>query len=397
MIISTEMPEDKLSLPPWRWPRSAYVHIPFCAHHCGYCDFAIAVGQESQIDLYLEALGEELRGLQRPSPVQTIFIGGGTPTLLQPRQLGRLLELLRQWLPLAEKGEYTIEANPGTLDRERILVLAEHGVTRVSLGSQSFQPRLLKVLERDHAPEDVPRAVEAVRRHIAHVSLDLIFGAPGQTQAEFRDDLRQALDLRPDHLSTYGLTYEKGTPLWKQRQRGDLVALDEDAELQLYALAIDTLEAAGFEHYEISNFAWLGSAAQANRSRHNQVYWANEAYFGFGMGAARYVLGTRELNTRDLSGYLRKVLSGETPTFQSETLSPWERARETMAVQLRRAEGINRAQFQTQTGYELDLVVGPTLLGLVAIGLLRDDTTSVQLTRQGKYVADGVIERLLRG
>jgi oxygen-independent coproporphyrinogen III oxidase len=397
VIVSPEIPEDRLSLPPWRWPRAAYVHIPFCAHHCGYCDFAIAVGQENQIEIYLEALGEELRGLEQPSLVQTIFIGGGTPTLLQPRQLERLLELLHQWLPLAEKGEYSIEANPGTLNRERIEVLAEHGVNRVSLGSQSFQPRLLKVLERDHAPEDVPRAVDAVRRHIDHVSLDLIFGAPGQTEAEFRDDLQQALDLQPDHLSTYGLTYEKGTPLWKQRQRGELVALDEDAELRLYALGIDTLEAAGFEHYEISNFARRCPGQHGNRSRHNQVYWANEAYFGFGMGAARYALGCREVNTRDLSGYIRKVLSGESPTFQTETLDPWDRARETMAVQLRRREGVDRAKFQVQTGYELDHVTGVTLRALVGIGLLHDDGSRVSLTRQGKYVADGVIERLLRG
>jgi oxygen-independent coproporphyrinogen-3 oxidase len=381
-----------MTLPPWQWPRSAYLHIPFCAHHCGYCDFAIAVGQDHAIELYLDALDAELATLQTPQPVRTIHLGGGTPTHLGAAQLERLLASVRRWLPIDAHGEteFAIEANPDTLDAAKVDVLADHGVTRVSLGAQSFHPHLLKVLERQHTPTEVPRAVEAVRRRIAQVSLDLIFGVPCQTEAEWRADLGRALSLEPDHLSTYGLTYEKGTPIWKQRQRGDLRPLDEDAELNLYKIAIDTLEAAGFEHYEISNFARPG-----RRSRHNQVYWANEAYFGFGMGAARYVLGKRELNTRDLQSYLRRTLSGEPATFQSEELEPYERARETMAVQLRRAEGIDRPAFREQTGYDLDAAAGPAIARHVDLGLLRDDGRRVCLTRAGKYVADGVIERLL--
>jgi oxygen-independent coproporphyrinogen-3 oxidase len=270
-------------------------------------------------------------------------------------------------------------------------VLAEHGVNRVSLGAQSFHPHLLRALERDHDPEDVPRAAELVRARVEELSLDLIFGVPGQTEAEWQADLDRALALRPDHVSTYGLTYEKGTPLWKRRQRGEVVALGEEQELALYATAIDTLEAAGFEHYEISSFARPG-----RRCRHNQVYWANEAHFGFGMGAARYVGGRRELNTRSLEGYIRKALSGESPTFQSEELSPEERARETMAVQLRRKEGVDRAAFVAQTGYGLDALAGPAIARHVDQGLLADDGRGVCLTRQGKYVADAVIEQLLR-
>ncbi len=389
--------EHGSALPRWLWPRAAYLHIPFCAHHCGYCDFAIAVSQDSQIDLYLEALEIELAALATPQPVETVFIGGGTPTHLSCRQLDRLLQSVRRWLVLQEGGEFSIEANPGTLHPDKIAVLADQGINRISLGAQSFQPRLLQVLERDHSPADVPRAVERVRLRIAQVSLDLIFGAPGQTQSEWEDDLASALALTPEHLSTYGLTYEKGTPLWKQRQQGQVKPLEEEAELRLYQIAIDTLESAGFEHYEISNHARLQPGAASNRSRHNQVYWANEAYFGFGMGAARYVLGRRELNTRSLDSYIRKVLSGESPTFQSEELEPAERARETMAVQLRRAEGIVRVRFQEQTGHSLDEVAGGTLENLVGLGLLCDDGGSVRLTRQGKAVADGVIEQLLRG
>jgi oxygen-independent coproporphyrinogen-3 oxidase len=236
----------------------------------------------------------------------------------------------------------------------------------------------------------VPRAVEAAKRKIAQVSLDLIFGVPGQSLADWRADLQHALALEPDHVSTYGLTYEKGTRLWKQQQRGLVRPLDEEEELVLYAYGIDALQAAGFEHYEISSFARPG-----RRCRHNQIYWANEAYFGFGMGAARYVHGCRELNTRDLQTYLRRVLAGESATFQAETLEPEDRARETVALQLRRCEGVHRLRFHEQTGNDLDALVGPALARHVDSGHLSDDGHSVCLSRRGKFVADAVIQELL--
>jgi oxygen-independent coproporphyrinogen-3 oxidase len=378
------------TLPPWLWPRAAYLHVPFCAHHCGYCDFAVATGQDHQIDRYIEALAAELSQLGHPQPVETIFLGGGTPTHLDARRLARLLAAIRRWLPVTPNYEFSVEANPGTLDTDKISVLAEYGVNRLSLGAQSFQPVLLRVLERQHQPDDVIHAVDAAKRRIAQVSLDLIFGVPGQTLANWQADLHQALSLQPDHLSTYGLTYEKGTRLWKQRQRGELHPLEEDQELALYAYAIDRLDEAGFEHYEISNFALPGC-----RCRHNQVYWANEAYFGFGMGAARYIQGRRELNTRNLHTYLSRVLAGQPATFQSEMLEPEERARETLALQLRRSDGVNRPHFRAQTGHELDALAGPAIARKVELGLMLDDGSSVRLSRRGKYVADAVIEDLL--
>jgi len=378
--------------PPWLWPRAAYVHVPFCAHRCAYCDFAIAVGHDDLRDGYLDALAAEVAALGRPQPVDTLFLGGGTPSHLSARQLERLLALLLHWLPPEPGYEFSIEANPDSLDADKVAVLADHGVNRVSLGAQSFQPRLLRALGRDHTADEVPRAVERVRARIECVSLDLIFGVPGQTPGEWQDDLRRALELRPDHVATYGLTYEKGTPLWKERQRGAVRPLDEEAELGLYACAIDTLEAAGFEHYELSNFARPG-----RRCRHNGTYWANRAYFGFGMGAARYVNGRRELNTRDLHTYLRRALAGEPPTFQVEELLPEERARETLALGLRRAEGVDRADFRVQTGFHLDALAGPAVARHVELGMLQDDGRWVCLTRSGKYVADAVIARLYAG
>jgi oxygen-independent coproporphyrinogen III oxidase len=375
---------------PWIWPRSAYVHIPFCAHHCGYCDFAVAAGRDHLIDRYLDALSAELTTLATPQRIETLFLGGGTPTHLDPTQLDRLLTELSRWLILSPDGEFTTEANPDTLTADKINVLAAHGVNRVSLGAQSFHPHLLHMLDRAHDPDEIAGAVDRVRRRIEQVSLDLIFAVPGQTLAEWTTDLERALRLSPDHVSTYGLTYETGTPLWKRRRRGEIRMVDEDDELTLYRTAIDTLEGAGLEHYEISNFA-----RPDRRSRHNQVYWANEAYFGFGMGAARYVNGRRELNTRDLAEYLDRALSGRPTTFQSEELPPEERACETMAVQLRRCEGIHRPSFRAQTGYDLDAVASQHLPHLVEQGLLNDDGVGVRLTREGKYVADAVIERLM--
>jgi oxygen-independent coproporphyrinogen-3 oxidase len=376
--------------PRWVWPRAGYVHIPFCAHHCGYCDFAVVTGRDHEIDLYLEALAAELATLGRPAPVQTLFLGGGTPTHLDGPRLRRLLIDLAHWLPLEDGGEFTIEANPNTLDSDKIGVLSEFGVNRVSLGAQSFRRETLQVLERKHDPQDTARVVGLLRGRIAQVSLDLIFGVPGQSLADWKLELEQALSLEPDHISTYGLTYEKGTRLWKQREHGELLSLGEEDELAMYSAAIDRLEAAGFEHYEISNFARPGC-----RSLHNQVYWANNAYFGFGLGAARYVNGCREMNTRDMTAYMRRVLSGESPIMHSETLPPEECARETMAIQLRRVEGIDRLAFLKQTGFELDNLAEKAIKRHVELGLLKDDGKRVFLTREGKYVADAVIAALL--
>ena len=377
--------------PPWLEPRTAYVHVPFCGHHCGYCDFAVSAGQDHLIELYLEAVEAELRTLGEPRPVESLFIGGGTPTYLSAGQLARLLGAITRWLPPPSAGEFSIESTPESLDEEKARVLASFGVNRVSIGVQSFHPHLLTALDRRHGAEHIPRAVEAVRRHVPAVSFDLIFAAPGQTLAEWDADLSAALAYRPDHLSTYGLTYEKGTPLWKERQRGRVAAVPEEAELAMYLHAIDKLTAAGFEHYEISNFARPG-----RRSVHNMRYWANEAYYGFGVGAARYVNGVRELNVRDTRLYVRRVLAGESPVFQSERLGPRDRAFETVGTQLRRADGIDRPRFREQTGFDLDGLLGERLRGLVEAGLLCDNGVSVALTRQGKCVADGVIEDLMK-
>ena len=417
---------------PWLAPRTAYAHVPFCGHHCGYCDFAVISGHDHLIDHYLDALGLEMSGLGAPHPVETLFIGGGTPTYPNPDQFARLLATVNRWLPFgewtvgsgqwAEKvskaapgvldssahsafsstahcplptahsvPEFSVESTPDSLTAEKAAIFAAHGGTRVSIGVQSFRPESLAALDRRHTAEQIPAAVAAVRANGLQLSLDLIFAAPGSTLETWAADLDAALALGPDHVSTYGLTYEKGTPLWKQRRGGLVAVVPEDDELAMYELAIDRLTAAGFEHYEVSNFARPGC-----RTRHNERYWANEAYFGFGAGAARYVGGVRELNTRDTKAYVRKVLSGESPTFQSERLEPRERAFETVGTQLRRLSGIARDRFAEQTGFGLDVLLGDRLPRLVDGGLLADDGASVRLTRRGLFVADAVIEELMK-
>lgn len=377
--------------PPWREPRAAYLHIPFCAHHCGYCDFAVTAGQDQLIEHYLDALDLEIAGLGEPQPVETIFIGGGTPTYLGVAQLDRLLAAIDRWLPLLPGGEWSIESTPDSLNAEKAAVLHSRGVTRVSIGVQSFSPALLSSLDRRHTSEQIPRAVESVRGRDLELSFDLIFAAPGATRASWDADLRAALHFQPTHISTYGLTYEKGTPLWKQRERGSVIPVPEEQELEMYELAIERLTGAGFEHYEVSNFARPG-----RRCRHNERYWANEAYYGFGVGAARYVQGVRELNTRDTKSYIRKVLAGESPTFQSEQLNDRDRAFETIGTQLRRSEGVERQRFHEQTGIELDALAPTSLPMLIANGLVADTGSAVKLTPRGLCVADGVIAEMMK-
>ena len=377
--------------PAWIEPRAAYLHIPFCAHRCGYCDFAISVGRDDLMPLYVEALALELAGLETPRPVDTIFIGGGTPTHLPLRELEIVLQAIRRWLPLTPGGEFSIESNPESLDRDKCRLLADAGVTRVSIGVQTFQPHLLKALDRIHSSEQIAPAITAVKESGLKLSLDLIFGAPGATPLDWQRDLTEAVAYGTGHISAYGLTYEKGTPLWKDRERGRLTALAEDDELAMYDHAIDFLAAHGFEQYEISNFAKPG-----RRCRHNERYWANEAYYGFGVGAARYVDASRELNVRSTPEYIRRVLAGELPTFQSEVLAPLDRAYETLAVQLRRAEGIRFAAFEMQTGLAFDSLVESRLPALLERGLLLRDDAGVRLTRAGQRLADAIVEDLMK-
>jgi oxygen-independent coproporphyrinogen-3 oxidase len=372
-------------------PRAAYIHVPFCAHRCGYCNFTLVAGRDDLIDRYLEAIGSELAWLAAPRPVDTLFFGGGTPTQLPADHLARLIATARHWFPLADGYELSIEANPADVTDDLLAQLAHLGVTRISLGGQSFNSEKLGRLERDHTPEQLSAAVKIARRWMGSVSVDLIFGVPGESLAVWQHDLETLLALEPDHVSTYGLTFERGTAFWSRLQQSRLARLDEELEGAMYATAIDTLAAAGLEHYEVSNFARPG-----HRCRHNEIYWAGGGYYAAGPGAARFVAGRRELNHRSTTTWLRRVLTGVSPVAESEVLPPIDRARELLVFGLRRLAGVERQSFCQVTGFEIDELVGRELAELARLGLMDVEPDGVRLTRAGLFVSDAIWPRLLR-
>lgn len=364
-------------------PRAAYIHVPFCAHHCGYCDFAVVAGRDDLMDAYLQALQREMGPEQEE--IDTLFLGGGTPSHLPMPQLKKLLDILRERFTLNPDHEFSIEVNPDSLTDEKLHLLQEYGVNRMSIGAQSFHTRTLAVLERRHISEEVPRVVELARSFMHSISLDLMFGAPGQTLFQWQMDLERALALPINHLSTYGLTYEKGTRLWKSVREGLILPLTEEDERRMYDLAMDWLYEAGWEHYEISSFATVG-----HRCRHNQAYWINLPFYGFGLGAARHLNFIREVNTRSIDGYIKKCMAGESPTQQREAHTPESYARETATLNLRRKEGIIRRMFRDQTEIDIDDIAHDVIRRFVMQGLLEDDGSSVRLTKEGKFLADTV-------
>jgi oxygen-independent coproporphyrinogen-3 oxidase len=294
------------------------------------------------------------------------------------------------WHPLADGYEWTVEANPADVDERMIETLASLGVMRLSIGGQSFRAEKLRLLERDHDAAAIHTSVTLAKQAGMQVALDLIFAAPGETLDQWQADVEAAIALAPHHVSTYGLTFERGTVFWARRLRGELNAVDEGLELEMYALAIDHLSSAGFEHYEVSNFARPGC-----RSRHNQVYWSGESYFAVGPGAARYVDGVRETNHRSTTTYLRRALAGESLVAERERLSPEARARELLVFSLRRMEGVSRSQFADRTDFEIDALVGDALEKFVARGLLVDDGDRICLSRDGLFVSDAIWPELL--
>jgi oxygen-independent coproporphyrinogen-3 oxidase len=371
-------------------PRSAYIHVPFCRHRCGYCNFTLVAGRQDLVGDYLRAIELELARLGIPRDVDTLYYGGGTPTFLTPEQLSKLTQTVLHWHPLASGYEWTVEANPTDVNEAMVGTLAECGVTRLSLGAQSFHQQKLRLLERDHDPDDIQRAMKLARDNGMQVAIDLIFATPGETLDPWYADMEAALAIEPDHVSVYGLTFERGSAFWGRRKRGELVEVDEELQREMYALAIDRLTAAGFEHYEISNFARSG-----RRSRHNETYWSGAGYYAAGPGAARYVAGIRETNHRSTTTYLHRVLAGDSPVAEREQLNPEARARELLVFGLRRMEGVARHDFKDQTGFQIDALVAAPLKKFMAAGLLADDGEHIRLTRQGLFVSDALWPEML--
>ena len=346
-------------------------------------------GREDLIGRYLAAIDRELAALDHPL-IETVFIGGGTPTHLPPAQLERLLEITRERLAIAPAAEWSVEANPEDITGEKLQLLRQFGVSRISLGVQSFHADKLRVLERSHSGRSAAETIEQTAATIRNVSIDLIFAAPGETPATWQADLERALTLPIRHLSTYALTIEKGTPFWSRHRRGELTPAGEPAELEMYDLARRMTAEDGMRQYEISSFARPGA-----QCRHNLAYWQGRGWYAVGPGAARFVGGRREVNHRSTTSYLRRVESGQSPVAESETIDAVQYARERAAFGIRMLDGIDLEQLRRETGVDLRRLCGEAISAGRRSGLLSEAGTRLRLTERGIHFADSVAADLL--
>lgn len=367
-------------------PRSAYFHVPFCQHRCGYCDFTLVAQKDHLIEAYLEAMAEQTSELGEGIELSTLFLGGGTPTHLSIDQLTRLFEIIFSHFQLADDYEFSIEANPLNLTTEKIDFLKQSGVNRVSLGVQSFDSDILTFLERDHKPDEIFEIVTSLQSRISNTSLDLIFAVPGQSLDGWKQTLRDAVQLNIPHISTYGLTIEKGTSFWSREQAGLFHLPQDELAGDMYEFALEFLDEAGLQHYEISNFARPGYEC-----RHNEVYWTGYPYYGFGPGAASYLDGVRRQNHRSVITWLKRVQAGDSPIVDQEELAPEARAREAIIFGLRRRAGINRREFQDRYGFDLHQLAETAIRTNVEAGLLEETDTHLKLTKAGCLLADSVV------
>jgi oxygen-independent coproporphyrinogen-3 oxidase len=373
---------------------SLYVHVPFCVVKCGYCDFnSYVLTDAASHELYLEALAAELRLAQVPAEPSTVFIGGGTPTLLAAPRLRRLFEILRRHVDLDRCAEVTIEGNPESVDRERADVARSCGAGRASLGVQSFDAARLAVLERAH---DARRAEEAFRQLRAagfeNLNMDLMFGVPGQLPGQWREDLDRALELRPDHLSCYNLTFEPGTRFHREREQGRMQPNDEGVDAAMFLETRQLLEAAGYLPYEISNFAGRGGPC-----RHNDHYWRQGDYVGVGPGAASHRSGVRWTNLKPLDSWASACLAGVPPAATAETLTPRQRAGEAIWLGLRRATGVDLGEVAARLGIPVGEAFAPLIAHQVRRGWVELAAGRLVLTEAGLLLADRAAGEYLAG
>lgn len=372
-----------------------YIHIPFCERKCPYCDFNTYAGLGHLYDRFVWALVTEIRreGERRGHPpARTVFLGGGTPTVLSPDHLALILAATREAFDLPAAAEVTSEANPGTVDRARFQALQEMGVNRLSLGAQSFDEEDLRFLGRIHTVTDIYRAVEDARAAgFTNINLDLMYGLPGQPPERWHHSLQEAIRLAPEHLSCYALTVEEGTPLARWVAEGRVPPTDDDHQAALYAIARERLAAAGYEHYEISNWARPGRACA-----HNLIYWRGEPYLGFGPGAHSYDGYRRWWTVRSPVEYIERVEAGHSTEAGGEEIDRETAMAETMMLGLRLLkEGVDRRRFRTRFGQDPVDVYGETMARLTKLGLLEVDEARVRLTPRAYAVANRVIVEFL--
>lgn len=374
--------------------KSAYLHIPFCEHICYYCDFNKVFIEGQPVDEYIDMLIREMSFLKEEvsaHPLSTMYIGGGTPTSLSAKQLEKLMIGIHEQLPLASGVEFTVEANPGDLTADKIAVLKNYGVNRLSMGVQSFDDRLLKKIGRKHTASDVFDTMRLLEKSgLNNVSIDLIYALPGQSLESFQDSLDKALSLDLPHYSLYSLILENQTVFYNLARQGRLHLPDEDEEGDMFDLAASFMEAHGRKQYEVSNFAIPGKESQ-----HNLVYWNNEEYYGLGAGASGYLDGVRYRNFGPIQQYMQPLKEQKRPIRDEEILTEPARMEEELFLGLRKREGVSYALFYEKFKQSLDEVFGNVIEELVAEKLLVKDTQRIALTRRGLALGNNVFQRFL--
>ena len=370
-------------------PMEIYVHIPFCIKKCDYCDFLSGPsGPKEQAD-YVDALLEEINAAEegKGRSVSSVFIGGGTPSVLDERFIGEILNHIRRKFQIADHAEITIEVNPGTADRNKLQAYRTYGINRLSIGLQSPDDRELKILGRIHNYEQFLETYRSAREAgFDNINIDLMSAIPEQTYEDWEKNLRTVAELSPEHISAYSLIVEEGTPFWER----ELDLPDEDTEYRMYEDTAAILGEYGFHQYEISNYAKKGLEC-----RHNKGYWQRTDYLGLGLGASSLVDHVRFSNTDNMEEYLRNSAFPEKIRCDRETLTEADEMAEFMFLGLRLTEGVSFVRFRQRFGKEMDTVYGKELQELAELGLLLRDESGVRLSRRGIDVSNAVFERFL--
>ena len=376
--------------------RGVYIHIPFCHQICNYCDFNKVFFKNQPVDDYIEALGEEMRLATEKhgalfQHVETIFLGGGTPTALSAEQITRLLSLIKTYIPMEQVVEFTSEANPDELTEDKLQALFSGGVNRLSLGVQSFDQGLLEKIGRTHSNEHVYETIALAKRvGFKNISIDLMYGLPNQSMEQWEHSLQEAFALDLPHYSAYSLIVEPKTIFYIQYAKGRLNLPSEDLEGDMYDVLMQKMERAGIAQYEISNFAKPGY-----ESIHNKIYWDNDEYAGFGAGAHGYVAGERYSNHGPIKKYIETVKSGVLPIIHCHSVAPSERLEEQMFLGLRKIEGVRHDIFEQKFNATIESRYKKVIEQLVLDKLLELDESGVRLTRKGRFVGNEVFQQFL--
>ena len=363
-----------------------YIHVPFCMAKCSYCNFYSLPFSEALADRYLDAVAKEISSrIGAGSKPQTVYIGGGTPTSLNAKQIARLFASLLKQIDISETEEFTVEINPGTLTDEKTDVLMEFGVNRLSLGIQSFNDSKLRILGRIHDGRKAEKSLESLRSTgFSNIGIDLIYGVPGDTMANWMEDVSRATALGPQHISAYCLSVEPETRLKNSIENGDAALPDENLQKEMYYGAIDFLSSRGYEHYEISNFALPGC-----RSKHNMATWRYEPYIGAGPSAASFDGSSRRRNIANIDEYVEA--NGN--LFESENLDAVKKAAEVMMLALRTQDGISPKDFRSRTGFDIEETFGKKLNSLKERFLIEDvpGDDAIRIRRKCLFIADEIL------